>query len=180
MDHSIRWLLDLAATVAFLCWQRSREWPELRLVPGSAAPRPARRVPRIDTGVIAVLVSRPEMEARVRWALSWRTTLRFASTWTELEQLVTRTSPFAVFADPTADESGDPEGHVARFCREGRVRVILYTALTPHTVKRLLGFGRDGVRHVIFHQFDDGAERLNAVVDWRGGPPQDPPPLQAA
>ncbi len=174
----MRWLFDVLAIVAVAVWQRARVWPALRLVTGSTtAKAPA---PRVASGVIAVLVSDPSMEARVRWALGWRATLCFTHTWAELEAVAARTPPLAVFADPLADATGDAEGHLARIGVEGRVPVILYTALTPAAAGKLLTLGQRGIRHVIFSRLDDSPERLNAVVDWGRVPPQTDPPWRAA
>jgi len=48
------------------------------------------------------------MAERVRRALRERTTLCYAQTWAELQQIVARVSPSAIIADPAADERGDP------------------------------------------------------------------------
>jgi len=180
----MRWLFDVVAIVVLAWWQRTRVWPALRLVVGSGHPIRARRARRPTKDVIAVLVSRPDMEDRVRCALSWRAVLRFTTTWAELEQVITQSAPLAVFADPLADETGDAEGHLARFCGEERVPVVLYTCLSVAVAPKLLALGRQGIRHVLFNRYDDGADRLNAVVDSGLWAPRDPPghhpPLQAA
>jgi len=173
----MRWVLDVAAIVAVAWWQRARVWPALRLVTGLAGCGSPGRGPR--PGVIAVLVSRADMEARVRWALGWRADLRFAKTWADLERVIGEAPPLAVFADPLADGTGDAMGHLTRLRRERGVPVVLYTTLTPITAKQLLALGQLGIRYLIFHQLDDGLERFNAVVDWGRVPPSDEPPLAA-
>ena len=177
----MRWLFDVIAIVALAWWQRARQWPGLRLVVGSGAPGKAQRG-GVGIGVIGVLVSRPEMEARVRWALGGRAVVRVTTSWTELEQVISGTRPLAVFADPLADETGDPEGHLARFSRDWQMPVILYTTLTPACASRLIHLGQAGIRHVVFDRFDDNAERLNAIVDSLRPPhwPPPPPPLLVA
>lgn len=176
----MRWLFDVAAIVALVWWQRSRVWPALRLVHGSGDPVKARQAQRPSHDMIAILVSRADMEARVRWALSWRATLRFTKTWAELEHVITQAPPLAVFADPLADETGDPVGHLERFSRERHVPVVLYTDLTPQLASKLLRLGQAGIPYVMFSRVDDGADRFNAVVDWnRVPPPRDGPPLVA-
>ena len=177
----MRWLLDVVAIAVWVWWQRTRVRPGLRLVRGSAAPAPTRRHGRVD-GVITVLVSRPDMEACVRWALGGRAVVRVTTTWAELEQVIIGTRPLAVFADPLADEAGDPDGHLARFCRDWHMPVVLYTTLTPNAAGHLLRLGQEGVCHVVFRRVDDGAERLKALVDSvrpRHWPPP-PPPLLVA
>ncbi len=61
------------------------------------------------------------MEGQLRFALGGRTTLRFTTTWAELEEVVGRVSPSAIFADPVAYRSGDPQTHLARFSRDERL-----------------------------------------------------------
>jgi len=180
----MRWLLDIVAIIALVLWQRATQRPALRLVMGSAAPGKARRVPRVRPGlaVVAVLVSDPGMEERLRRALSHRCTLIFTKTWAELQDTITRLPPVAVFADPLADGTGNPDGHLARLCEWG-VEVILYTTLTPLVAGKLLALGQKGIHHVLFHPFDDGAGRLNDVFDYcnvmadsrRAPPPHEPP-----
>src|SRR5437879_63697 len=113
-----------------------------------------RRVGRFPAAVVAVLVSLPEMEHRVRRALGGRATLRFASTWAELQQVVADMAPPAIIADPAADWGGDPEQHLASFSDEWRLPVILYTTLTPHIAGVLLRLGA--------HRIDRKSTRLNS------------------
>jgi hypothetical protein len=183
VDHRLRWLLDLVLTGAWvwveLVWYRNvQPRPRLRLVTGSAAPARGRRRGRVN-GVITILVSRREMEQRVRSALGPRAVVRVTTTWAELEQLIAGTRPLAVFADPLADPPGDPVGHLARLCRDRQMPLILYTTLTPDCAAHLIQLGQLGIRHVVFHRFDDNAERLNQIVDSQGpphSPPLPPPP----
>ena len=84
-------LLDLLVAVAWACWNRLRASQEEHRARALEHQRPVlrletRRVKRFPT-VVAVLVSLPEMEHRVRRALGGRATLRFASTWAELQQV---------------------------------------------------------------------------------------------
>ncbi len=181
----MRWLLDVLAILALAWWQRTRVSPVLRLVLGSGRPIGSRRARRPTEDVIAVLVSCADMEANVRRALSGRAILRFTTTWAELEQVIANSAPLAVFADPLADETGDAVGHLTRVCDEGRVPVILYTSLTPACPPKLLALSHHGICHVLFHRLDDGADRMNAVVDSVGwerprDPPGHHPPLHAA
>jgi len=112
------------------------------------------------------------MEHRVRRALGGRATLRFASTWAELQQVVAHMAPPAIIADPAADWGGDPEQHLASFSDEWRLPVILYTTLTPHIAGVLLRLGAHRISHVIFHRLDDAPRRFVDAIDWdRGGPP---------
>jgi len=130
-----------------------------------------RRVKRFPT-VVAVLVSESGMEDRVRRALGGRATLRFASTWAELQQVVVYMAPSAIVADPAADWRGDPEQHLALFSDEWRLPVILYTTLTPQIAGVLLRLGAHRISHVIFHRLDDAPRRFVDAIDWdRGGPP---------
>ena len=126
-------------------------------------------------GVITVLVSRRDMEARVRSALGGRAVVRVTTTWAELEQVIAGTRPLAVFADPLADVPGDPVSHLARLCRDRQMPLILYSTLTPDCAAYLMQLGQLGIRHAVFHRFDDSAERLNQIVDSQG-PPHSPPP----
>ena len=116
------------------------------------------------------------MAERVRRALAGRTRLCFTSTWDELQQVVTRVSPSAVFVDPVADRAGDPERHLARISGDWGVPVILYTTLTCESAASVLRLAGCRIRHVIFHGHDDEVPRLVAACEW--GPSG--PPLRAA
>jgi len=116
------------------------------------------------------------MEHRVLRALGGRATLRFASTWAELQQVVAYMAPSAIVADPAADRRGDPEQHLALFSDEWCLPVILYTTLTPQIAGVLLRLGAHRISHVIFHRLDDAPRRFVDAIDWdidwdRGGPP---------
>jgi len=112
------------------------------------------------------------MEHRVLRALGGRATLRFASTWAELQHVVADMAPSAIVADPAADRRGDPEQHLALFSDEWRLPVILYTTLTPQIAGVLLRLGAHRISHVIFHRLDDAPRRFVDAIDWdRGGPP---------
>ena len=180
MHHPLRWLLDVAFTLAWICWQGSRNARLLGVEPRRITPVTPLRVRRPKQGVVAVLVSQAGMEARVRRALGERAALCFTKTWAELQEVLSCTTPLAVFADPLADRTGNPEGHLVRFSREWRIPLILYTCLTPQAARVLLNLGPSGISHVLFHRFDDGDERLNAVVDWARYTPRNEPPLRAA
>lgn len=168
-------LLDIAVAVGWSWWQRATAWrdgPVLRL----QRSRVQGVTPRLERRVVAVLVSRPAMAERLRDALGARARLAFTSTWDELQHVVARVSPSTVFADPAADGAGDPVGHLAHLSRDQGVPVILYTTLTPATAEHLLRLGGCGISHVVFHRYDDGARRLEALCD--SGPSE--PPLRAA
>ena len=169
-------LLDLLVALAWACWNRLRASQEEHRARALEHQRPVLRLetPRLKRfpTVVAVLVSLPEMEHRVRRALGGRATLRFASTWAELQQVVADMAPSAIVADPAADWRGDPEQHLALFSDEWRVPVILYTTLTSKIAGVLLRLGAHRISHVIFHRLDDAPRRFVDAIDWdRGGPP---------
>jgi hypothetical protein len=194
-------LLDMLAALAWACWQRLRErrdalrareaWrgarPVLKLKPWHLMALKTRRAMLVELqqlmpvnpNVVAVLVSQSGMEEQVRRALGGRTSLRFAATWAALQQVIARESPSAIVADPLADTNGDPEGHLARFSREWRIPVILYTALTPQSARMLLRLARCGIGHIIFRRYDDAPRRfVECVLACGGG--RSGPPWQAA
>ena len=198
-DNLLKSVLDFVVAVAWVCWQRLAEWqderraraaeqkpPVLRLetwrVMLVKTPRPIRvklrPVRLVKTGVVAALVSQSEMAERVCRALRERTSLCFTSTWAELQQVVARTPPSAIIADPCADERGDPARHLARFTAGWRIPVVLYTRLTPRSAGVLLRLGQTGIRHVIFYQYDDAPPRFAAADSASRG--SSGPPLQAA
>lgn len=191
MDHPtpqlsllLKSVLDLMVAMAWAGWDRLRASQDERRACAIERQRPVRRletrrvmrlkrrVGRFPAAVVAVLVSLPEMEHRVRRALGGRATLRFASTWAELQQVVADMAPSAIVADPAADWRGDPEQHLALFSDEWRLPVILYTTLTPQIAGVLLRLGAHRISHVIFHRLDDAPRRFVDAIDWdRGGPP---------
>ena len=183
MDHPtpqqsllLKSLLDLLVAVAWACWNWLRASREEHRARALEHQRPVlrletRQVKRFRT-VVAILVSESVMEHRVLRALGGRATLRFASTWAELQQVVARVAPSAIIADPAADWRGDPAQHLALFSDEWRLPVILYTTLTPQIAGVLLRLGAHRISHVIFHRLDDAPRRFVDAIDWdRGGPP---------
>jgi len=131
-----------------------------------------RRLNWFPTVVVAVLVSEPAMKHRLWRALGGRATLRFASTWAELRQIVARVSPCAIIADPAADERADPARHIARFSQQWGIPVVLYIHLTPRSAGALLQLGHARIRHVVFYRYDDVPSRFVDAIDWdRSGPP---------
>lgn len=102
----------------------------------------------------------------MRLALDERTTLCFASTWAELYDVVARSAPLTVFVDPFADRSEDPRGHLARFSREWRFPIVVYSELEPELPGVLLTAGHAGIRAVLFARFDDDLDRIVDVVPW--------------
>ncbi len=105
-------LLDLLVALAWAWWDRlgalhderraavEQKRPVLRLETRRVLRLPPRRFEGFPVVVVAVLVSEPGMEHRVRRALGGRATLRFASTWAELQQVVAYMAPSAIVADP--------------------------------------------------------------------------------
>src|SRR5437016_11308267 len=131
-------LLDLLVALAWACWNRLRASQEEHRARALEHRRPVlrletRRVNRFPT-VVAVLVSLPGMEHRVLRALGGRATLRFASTWAELQQVVAHMAPSAIVADPAADRRRDPGQHLPLFSDDWRLPVMLYTTL-PHQIR---------------------------------------------
>lgn len=175
-DLLLKSLLDLLVAVAWACWNRLRASQEEHRARALEHQRPVlrletRQVKSLPT-VVAVLVSETGMEDRVRRALGGRATLRFTSTWAELQQVVALVAPSAIVADPAADWRGDPEQHLALFSDEWRLPVILYTTLTPQIAGVLLRLGVHRISRVIFHRLDDAPRRFIDAIDWdRGGPP---------
>src|SRR2546426_5000599 len=86
--------------MAWAGWDRLRASQDERRACAIERQRPVRRLEtrrgmrlkrrggRFPAAVVAVLVLLPEMEHRVRRALGGRATLRLASTWGELQQVV--------------------------------------------------------------------------------------------
>jgi hypothetical protein len=195
-------LLDVLLGLVWARRRRLREPPELRIETGGT-PVKVRRAGRVRKRV-AVLVSRPIMEIRVRAALGELTNVfLFTSTWAELRQVVDCGSPAAIFADPLADASGDPVRHLLEFAARGRP-VILYTHLGPQLqdiFARLsleaqyaesrpatggssgealpkVSLGRCGIAPILVHRFYDEPDQFvaafAAVCEGSG------PPFQAA
>jgi len=101
-----------------------------------------------------------------------------------LQQVVMRDAPTTILVDPLADLRGDPDWHIRMFAEGWGIPVVLYTEVTPECANKLLNWVHTGIRHVIFHRFDDNPARFQQVVTWeRRQPPREPPyhpPLKAA
>jgi hypothetical protein len=192
-------LLGLVAVLAWRCWERAlqerddrqaraneEEWPSLRrtlrIIPLKL--QVVRDEPRslapVDSSVVAVLVSRPEMEWRIRRALVGRCAVRAASTWAELQYVVARSAPSAIIVDPAADADGGAERHLNQLSATARMPIVLYTVLTPQTAGMLLALGRLGIRDLILYRYDDKPERFVSICDRADRGDSAPPPLRAA
>src|SRR5207247_56764 len=108
-------LLNLLVAVAWACWNRLRASREEHRARALEHQRPVlrletRQVKRFRT-VVAILVSESVMEHRVLRALGGGATLRFASSWGELQQALARVARRGGLPDEVTVRSGaaDPD-----------------------------------------------------------------------
>ncbi len=198
-SNLLKSLLGLVAAVAWRCWERAlqerddrqaraNDWQgpsrprTLRIVPFKrpVIPDRPRSLAPLTPGVVAVLVSRPEMAWRIRRALVGRRAVFVASTWAELQGVVACSAPSAIIADPAADAAGGAERHLNQLSAAARMPIVLYTVLTPRSAGMLLGLGRLAIRDLILYQHDDKPDRFVSICDRADRGDSAPPPLPAA
>jgi len=123
---------------------------------------------RTPLPLIPALLSHPSMREKLHRAVRGHAQLCFAPSWPELTHIVRRRTPSAIFVDPMTG----PQEHCVRRIREltadARAHVILYCQLSPETAALLLDLGQCGIRHVVFHRYDDAPNRLRAVLAAEG------------
>jgi HJR/Mrr/RecB family endonuclease len=105
---------------------------------------------------IAVLVSHPEMHARVRSAVMGRASVRVVGGWDELRRLVEGGEVNGIVADVQADLQGNAIAQIEGLRSDHPdLPLVVYTQLSPMTAQALMHLGRAGIRRVVVHRFED-------------------------
>lgn len=113
--------------------------------------------------VVARLAS--PLLAHLRVVVGREHTLIPVDGWAELAEVV-RTWPVDVAViDPRADGRGGAVELQALLSRYPSLPVVLYTALTPESLKATVELAKSGVQHVVLRGFDDEPRRFRELLE---------------
>src|SRR5438105_7949677 len=105
------------------------------------------------------------MRAQLTMALGSTHTIVEAADWSDLQTAVRHGPIDVVVADPaTLGEQGIDVLHRMR-AEFPSVPVIVYTALTPESIRAVLRLARMGIHEVVFARIDDRPQRLRELVE---------------
>ncbi|MDQ6886402.1 MAG: AraC family transcriptional regulator [Gemmatimonadota bacterium] len=92
-------------------------------------------------------------------------TLIVVEAWTELAEII-RTHPVDVaIVDPRADGTVRTAELKALMSQYQSLPVVVYTSLTPDTLKATLELAKYGVQHVVLRGFDDEPQRFRELLE---------------
>ena len=106
-----------------------------------------------------------QLLTHLRVVLGREHSLMEATGWNELHVLVRQRHLDLVVADPAADGQVqvDELAYVVRYFPS--VPVVVYTVLSPFTVRALVPLARNGVEHVVLNRFDDEPRRFLDLLE---------------
>jgi len=101
-----------------------------------------------------------QLLSHLRIVLGPEHSLRPVASWNELQTTITHSPADVVVADPNAD--GSPNVDVLEILRGQfpSLSVVVYTSLTPSSVRAMVRLAKSGVEHVVLSRFDDEPGRF--------------------
>lgn len=91
--------------------------------------------------------------------------LRAVGSWNELQTTVSHSPADVVVADPNADGSLKVEALENVRRHYPSLPVVVYTALTPSSVRAMVRLAKAGVEHVVLSRFDDEPRRFLELIE---------------
>jgi len=107
----------------------------------------------------------PPLLSLLRAALEHEHALTVVRDWDELAAAVRSRPIDVVVADPRVDGKLDTAGLKTLLGRHPTVPVVVYTALTPETLRAAVELAKFGVQHVVLRGFDDEPSRLRELLE---------------
>jgi AraC-like DNA-binding protein len=120
---------------------------------------------KVATNVEVAARLSPPLLSHLRAALEHEHALTVVRDWDELAAVVRSRPIDVVVADPKADGKLETAGLRTLLGRHPTVPVVVYTALTPETLKAAVELAKLGVQHVVLRGFDDEPSRLRELVE---------------
>jgi AraC-like DNA-binding protein len=115
---------------------------------------------------VQVVVHLPSaLLSHLRVVLSREHVVRSAESWNEVEEIVRRYAIDVAVLDPTAEGASGTEGIRKLIERHPSLPLVVYTALSPQSLKAVVALARYGVEHVVLHRFDDDPRRFLALIE---------------
>jgi AraC-like DNA-binding protein len=107
----------------------------------------------------------PQLLTHVRVVLGRGHRLHAADGWVDLERIIQTEVADLLIADPAADgqvKVAELQQLIRQF---PSVPVVVYTALSPATMKAVVQLARVGVEHVVLNRFDDEPRRFRDLLE---------------
>ena len=111
----------------------------------------------------------PVLLAHLRVVLGERHTVYSVLAWDQLEFLVRRSSVDVAVVDPAADGLVRTTEIRTLIERYPALPMVLYTQLSPHTLRALVELAKHGTQQVVLHRFDDEPAKFRAVLERQPG-----------
>lgn len=118
---------------------------------------------------VVALLPRPLL-AQLESILRPEHALEPACDWDDLRALLDRTAPDVLVADPLAG-AGQGSGCIGIAALEDIIArapatpVIVYTSLSPVSLRAVARLARSGVEHVVLHRFDDDRRQFRQMLE---------------
>lgn len=109
----------------------------------------------------------PLQAAHLRGILGDRGPHRFhaARSWAEVEAILRREAVDVAVFDPAAGGVVEPAPIVDVARRFRSLPVVMYTTLTPGSLKGILALAREGLTELVLHRFDDDPGRFRELLE---------------
>lgn len=113
--------------------------------------------------VVALLP--PPLLSHLRVVLSRGHSLTAVPSWDSLDDVVRHRAVDAAVIDVQGDENGT-QPHIRGFLsRHPTMPLVVYTTLSPTTLRGIVELARHGVEHVVLHRFDDDPRRFLELLE---------------
>lgn len=111
----------------------------------------------------------PALLSHLQRVLGREHTLASASDWGELDRLVRRTAVDVAVLDPGAD-GVVRAGHIVEIVRRyPSLPIVIYTVLTPQSLRAVVELSNHGLQQVVLHRFDDEPRRFLETLEQQPG-----------
>lgn len=91
--------------------------------------------------------------------------LHVAEGWGDVEMVLRREAIDVAVLDPVAGGSVEPAPIVAVARRFRSLPIVMYTTLTPGSLKGVLALAREGLTELVLHRFDDDPGRFRELLE---------------
>lgn len=111
----------------------------------------------------------PQLLSHLQRVIGREHTLVAATGWSELDQLVRRTPVDVAVLDPGADGVVRTDQIVELVRRYPSLPVVIYTVLTPQSLRAVVELSNHGLQQVVLHRFDDEPRRFLETLEQQPG-----------
>jgi AraC-like DNA-binding protein len=117
--------------------------------------------------VVALLP--PPLLSHLRIVLAHGHSVAEATDWPAAEAMLRRRSVDALVVDPRPEPGASVMWLTRLRERHPAVPMVVYTVLTPGTLRAMVELARHGVEHVVLHRFDDDPRRFLSLLEQLPG-----------